>query len=62
MTATSTDPQPTRIVFVRQAIAKKIERVEDIQVDDQTDETVHDIKGGLEHQRQRQRRCRRGHR
>ncbi|HWF14831.1 MAG TPA: preprotein translocase subunit YajC [Acidimicrobiales bacterium] len=38
-------PQPTRIVFVRQAIAKKIERVEDIQVDDQADETVQDIKG-----------------
>jgi len=36
-------PQPTRIVFVRQAIAKKVERVEstdvhDVQVDDDTDE------------------------
>ncbi len=28
-------PQPTRIVFVRQAIAKKIERVENAGVDDQ---------------------------
>jgi preprotein translocase YajC subunit len=27
-------PQPTRIVFVRQAIAKKVEPVEDVQVDD----------------------------
>ena len=26
-------PQPTRIVFVRQAIAKKIEPVEDVPVD-----------------------------
>src|SRR5580704_9968251 len=34
-------PQPTRIVFVRQAIAKKIERVEDVRVDD---EPVEDIK------------------
>jgi preprotein translocase subunit YajC len=39
-------PQPTRIVFVRQAIAKKIERVEDIQVDENPDEPVHDIKRG----------------
>ncbi|HEY1651120.1 MAG TPA: preprotein translocase subunit YajC [Acidimicrobiales bacterium] len=39
-------PQPTRIVFVRQAIAKKIERVEDIGVDDQPDEAIHDIKRG----------------
>jgi preprotein translocase YajC subunit len=27
-------PQPTRIVFVRQAIARKIERIEDVAVDD----------------------------
>ena len=27
-------PQPTRIVFMRQAIAKKIERVEDVSVED----------------------------
>lgn len=27
-------PQPTRIVFVRQAIARKIERIEDVRVDD----------------------------
>ena len=34
-------PQPTRIVFVRQAIAKKIEPIEDVRVDD---EPVQDIK------------------
>ena len=28
-------PQPTRIVFVRQAIAKKIEPIEDIRIDDE---------------------------
>jgi preprotein translocase subunit YajC len=28
-------PQPTRIVFVRQAIARKIERVEDVRVEDE---------------------------
>ena len=28
-------PQPTRIVFVRQAIAKKIEPIEDVRVDDE---------------------------
>jgi preprotein translocase YajC subunit len=27
-------PQPTRIVFVRQAIARKIDRIEDVRVDD----------------------------
>jgi preprotein translocase subunit YajC len=27
-------PQPTRIVFVRQAIARKIERIDDVRVDD----------------------------
>jgi preprotein translocase YajC subunit len=37
-------PQPTRIVFVRQAIAKKIDRVEDVKVDDKTDEPIQDIK------------------
>jgi preprotein translocase subunit YajC len=37
-------PQPTRIVFVRQAIAKKIDRVEDVKVDDEADEPVQDIK------------------
>ena len=36
-------PQPTRIVFVRQAIARKIEPVEDVAVDD---EPVHDIEPG----------------
>ncbi len=34
-------PQPTRIVFVRQAIAKKIEPIEDVRVDD---EPVTDVK------------------
>ena len=34
-------PQPTRIVFVRQAIAKKIEPIEDVRVDDAP---VEDIK------------------
>jgi preprotein translocase YajC subunit len=33
-------PQPTRIVFVRQAIAKKIEPVEVVQVDDEPVEDV----------------------
>ena len=35
-------PQPTRIVFVRQAIAKKIEPIEDVRVDD---EPVQDVTG-----------------
>jgi preprotein translocase subunit YajC len=34
-------PQPTRIVFVRQAIAKKVEPVEDVQADD---EPVQDVR------------------
>ena len=34
-------PQPTRIVFVRQAIAKKIEPIEDVRVED---EPVQDVK------------------
>ena len=34
-------PQPTRIVFVRQAIAKKIEPIDDVRIDD---EAVHDVK------------------
>jgi preprotein translocase subunit YajC len=33
-------PQPTRIVFVRQAIARKIERIEDVAVEDEP-EDVH---------------------
>ncbi len=39
-------PQPTRIVFVRQAIAKKIEPIDDVRVDDVRvdDEPVEDIK------------------
>src|ERR1700735_953996 len=28
-------PQPTRIVFVRQAIARKIDRIEDVRIDDE---------------------------
>jgi preprotein translocase subunit YajC len=49
-------PQPTRIVFVRQAIAKKLEPIEDIrladqpveddEVDDDADDDIHDIRGG----------------
>jgi preprotein translocase subunit YajC len=39
-------PQPTRIVFVRQAIARKIDRVEDVKVDDDEDEPIQDIKRG----------------
>jgi preprotein translocase subunit YajC len=35
-------PQPTRIVFVRQAIARKIERIEDIRVDDDVHDAVAD--------------------
>jgi preprotein translocase YajC subunit len=34
-------PQPTRIVFVRQAIAKKIEPIDDVRVDD---EPVQDVR------------------
>ena len=34
-------PQPTRIVFVRQAIAKKIEPIEDVRVED---EPVQDVR------------------
>ena len=34
-------PQPTRIVFVRQAIAKKIEPIEDVRIED---EPVQDVK------------------
>jgi preprotein translocase subunit YajC len=34
-------PQPTRIVFVRQAIAKKIDPIDDVRVDD---EPVQDVK------------------
>jgi preprotein translocase subunit YajC len=34
-------PQPTRIVFVRQAIARKIERIEDVAVDDEPAAEAH---------------------
>jgi preprotein translocase YajC subunit len=37
-------PQPTRIVFVRQAIAKKIEPIEDVRVDDEPVEDVRPAK------------------
>jgi hypothetical protein len=33
-------PQPTRIVFVRQAIAKKIEPIDDVRVEDEPVEDV----------------------
>ncbi len=33
-------PQPTRIVFVRQAIARKIERIDDVRI---ADAPVHDV-------------------
>ena len=46
-------PQPTRIVFVRQAIAKKIDPIEDVRVDD---EPVEDIKPASRLERQRHRR------
>jgi preprotein translocase subunit YajC len=36
-------PQPTRIVFVRQAIARKIERIEDVQVDDEPDDAGDEV-------------------
>ncbi len=37
-------PQPTRIVFVRQAIARKIDPIEDVRVDDEpVDDDVHDV-------------------
>src|SRR5580704_12952437 len=40
-------PQPTRIVFVRQAIARKVDRVEDVPVDaPEADTSVHDVKSG----------------
>ena len=42
-------PQPTRIVFVRQAIARKIERIEDIGVDvgvdDEPSSSAHPVSG-----------------
>jgi preprotein translocase subunit YajC len=38
-------PQPTRIVFVRQAIARKIERIEDVRIDDDvTDDAPQDVR------------------
>jgi preprotein translocase YajC subunit len=38
-------PQPTRIVFVRQAIARKIERIEDVAVDDDSAADAHSGSG-----------------
>ncbi len=43
-------PQPTRIVFVRQAIARKIEPIPDVRSNDEPAEDVpHDIKSGGGH-------------
>lgn len=39
-------PQPTRIVFVRQAIAKKIDPVDDVQVDDEPTDDVRPASSG----------------
>ena len=62
-------PQPTRIVFVRQAIARKIERIDDVRI---ADAPVQDVaprigrRRGRRHRRRRwgqcreQRRARRG--
>ena len=62
-------PQPTRIVFVRQAIAKKIDPIDDVRVDD---EPVQDVRParvvrekqrqGQHHQRRLRRQPRRRHR
>ncbi len=38
-------PQPTRIVFVRQAIARKIEPIQDVRIDD---EPVEDVTGAAD--------------
>ena len=39
-------PQPTRIVFVRQAIAKKIEPIEDVRIDDEPADDVRPAPAG----------------
>ena len=40
-------PQPTRIVFIRQAIARKVDRIEDVPVDaPEADTSVRDVKSG----------------
>ena len=44
-------PQPTRIVFVRQAIAKKIEPIEDVRVEDEPVQDVMPDEGEGSHQR-----------
>jgi preprotein translocase subunit YajC len=41
-------PQPTRIVFVRQAIARKIEPIADVRVDDEPVEEVTDVKSATD--------------
>ena len=43
-------PQPTRIVFVRQAIARKIEPIEDVRINDQPVQDVvhHDDEGDID--------------
>jgi preprotein translocase subunit YajC len=38
-------PQPTRIVFVRQAIARKVERIVDVPVDDADSSVIEDGDG-----------------
>ncbi len=38
-------PQPTRIVFVRQAIARKIERIDDVRIDDEPGDVVPHVDG-----------------
>ena len=55
-------PQPTRIVFVRQAIARKIEPIEDVRVDDEPVEDERATTCGVaddarRHRRRRWRRC-----
>ncbi len=41
-------PQPTRIVFVRQAIARKIDRIDDVRVDDDVTGETDDVEAGAE--------------
>ncbi len=47
-------PQPTRIVFVRQAIAKKIDPIEDVRVDDEPVQDVRPARSSGSRQRQGQ--------
>lgn len=41
--------QPTRIVFVRQAIARKVERIADVEVDDDDEDDEHEGHAGHAH-------------